>query len=186
MIGFTTTDLKKTADALKRRGVKTEVQESGDFGSFTDPDGNVLFLEQPPRPKVRRAGIQRLSFITVVSRDAPKTGEFFTKALGMKRRKMTGEQGQDFTNYYLAAEGTAIMPFTPAKMQYENPSDYDADMAHIGENTTVGFSTRDIQAVQEALMAKGVRFSRKAEKKDWGWSARFLDPDDNIYSIMQV
>jgi catechol 2,3-dioxygenase-like lactoylglutathione lyase family enzyme len=185
-IGFSTTDLKRTVDALKGRGVTADVDESGNFGSFTDPDGNILFLEQPARPKVRRAGLQRLNWITVVSRDPGKTGEFFTQALGMKRRKLTGDQGQDYTNYRLTQDGTAIMPFSPAKMQYENPSDYDADMAHLGENTMIGFSTKDIQGVQEALMTKGVRFAQKAERKGWGWSARFLDPDENSYQIVQM
>ena len=187
-IGFSTTNLKGTVDALKRRGVTAEIQESmGDFGNFVDPDGNVIFISQPPRPKVRRVGLSRLDFITVASRDAKKTGEFFVKSLGMKRHKMTGDEGQDFTNYTVTSKGTAIMPFTPAKMQYTNPSNYDADMAHIGENTSIGFATRDIMGVQEALLAKGVRFSMKAEKRDWGgWLARFLDPDDNVYAIMQV
>ncbi|TLZ72048.1 MAG: VOC family protein [Methanobacteriota archaeon] len=188
-IGFGTTDLKKTIEALKRKGVKARVDgESGTFGRFTDPDGNELFLQQPRRPKVHRAGLQNLAFTTVVSRDVAKSGEFFTKALGMKALKIPASEGggQSFTVYRLSSKGTAIMPFVPTKEMYDNPSDYDADMAHIGENTSIGFGTRDIYGLQEALLAKGVRFSLKAERRDWGGiMARILDPDDNMYAIMQ-
>ena len=188
-IGFSTSDLKKTVAALKKRGVKAEIEgESGTFGRFTDPDGNEVFVQQPPRPKVRRAGLQRLEFVTVVARDVARTGEFFSKALGLKGKRIEGErEGQEFTIYRLSPQGTSIMPFKPSRDMYTNPSDYDADMAHIGENTTIGFSTRDIHGVQEALMSKGVRFHTKAEHRDWGgWIARFLDPDDNRYAIMQM
>ena len=187
-VGFASTDLKRTVEQLKRKGVRVEFDgESQDFSRFWDPDGNVLFLQQTPRPKARRAGLQRLEFVTVVSRDAAKAGVFFTKALGMKGKKVPGGEGEGFTVYRLGSKGTSIMPFAPTREMYDNPADYDADLAHLGENTSVGFATRDIQGVQEALMARGVRFSKKAEKESWGgWSARFLDADDNSYVIVQM
>lgn len=59
-------------------------------------------------------------------------------------------------------------------------------VAHIGENTSIMFSTRDIHALQGKLMSRGVRFSRKAEKAEWGGiQADFLDPDDNSYGLIQ-
>src|SRR2546430_14505172 len=57
-IGFITNDLKRTIADLKKKGVKTAVDgESETFGRFTDPAGHVLFLAQPAKPKVRRAGV---------------------------------------------------------------------------------------------------------------------------------
>src|SRR6058998_2921370 len=77
-IGFITNDLKRTIADLKKKGTKTAVDgESQTFGRFTDPDGNVLFLAQPAKPKIRRAGVSLLGFVTVASRDSKKTGEFF-------------------------------------------------------------------------------------------------------------
>ena len=185
-IGFRTSDLARTAEALRKRRVKVE-KDSETFARIWDADGNVLFLQQPSRPKVRRAGLQRLEFVTVVSRDAAKGGLFFTKALGMRGKRTQGTEGEAFTVYRLSPKGTAIMPFAPTREMYDNPADYDADLAHLGENTSIGFATRDIQGVQEALIARGVRFSQKAEKQPWGgWSARFLDADDNVYSIIQM
>lgn len=188
-IGLQTSDLKRTADALKRKGVKVEVEgESGTFGRFSDPDGNELFIVQPAKPKIRRAGISSLAFVTVVSRDTRKSGEFFTKALGMRKRKVPGEEGEeDFVMYQISPKATGIAPFVPTKDMYRDPADYDADMAHLGEDTSIGFRTKEIYTVQDALMEKGVRFKTKAEKRDWGgMQARFFDADDNVYTLVEM
>src|SRR5881396_2584747 len=184
-IGFLTNDLKGTVADLKEKGVKAEIErEDGTFGRFTDPDGNVLFLAQPDKPKVRRKGVSALTFVTVVSKDWKKTGEFFKKALGLKSHRVPGEEG--FTDYRFSEKETSIMPFTPTKQMYDNPADYDSDIAHIGEETGIGFTTDDIYKLQEQLLAKGVRFKEKAEAQGWGGiMARFLDPDDNVYSLVQ-
>ena len=69
---------------------------------------------------------------------------------------------------------------------YDNPADYDADMAHVGEETGIGLTTSDIYRLQEQLLAKGVRFKEKAEAQDWGGiRARFFDPDDNVYTLVE-
>jgi catechol 2,3-dioxygenase-like lactoylglutathione lyase family enzyme len=184
-IGFITNDLKRTIADLKKKGVKTAVDgDEGTFGRFTDPDGNVLFIAQPAKPKVRRAGLSALGFVTVASSDAKKTGEFFRKALGMRVQRADEEEG--FTSYQLSPKATAITPFTPRKDMYDNPADYDEDMAHVGEETGIGFTTRDVYRLQEQLLAKGVRFKEKAEAQEWGGiMARFFDADDNVYSLVQ-
>jgi len=187
-IGLLTNDLKRTTEALKKKGVKAELDnDSATFGRFTDPDGNVLFVAQPAKPKIRRAGLSALTFVTVVSRDATKAGEFFAKALGLRKRRVPGEEGQeDMSVYQHSPKGTGVMPFTPTKEMYTNPADYDADMTHIGEDTSIYFATKDIYKVQDQLMAKGVRFEKKAEKQPWGGiTATFLDPDDNKYTLME-
>jgi catechol 2,3-dioxygenase-like lactoylglutathione lyase family enzyme len=186
-IGFITSDLKRTIADLKKKGVKTAVDgESETFGRFTDPDGNVLFLAQPAKPKIRRAGASALGFVTVVASDAKKTGEFFRKALGMRKQPAAGEEEEGFESYQLTPKGTGITPFTPTKQMYDNPTDYDSDMAHIGEETGIGFTTGDVYRLQEQLLAKGVRFKEKAEAQEWGGiMARFFDPDDNVYSLVE-
>src|SRR6266480_2160766 len=137
-IGFITNDLKRTIADLKKKGVKTAVDgESETFGRFTDPAGNVLFLAQPAKPKVRRAGVSALGFVTVASRDSKKTGEFFRKTLGMRKQRAESDE-EGFDSYQLSPKATAITPFTPRKDIYDNPADYDADMAHIGEETGIG------------------------------------------------
>ncbi len=186
-IGFGTRGIEGTVTGLQRRGVKVSGYAPGaTFASFSDPDGNVFFLGGPSKPKVEQAGVGFLSFVTVVSRDADRAGAWFTKALGMKRVRMPAEEGEEFVGYRLAPGGTMIGPFTPEHDMYDNPRDYDEDMAHIGEDTGIVFPSRDIQATQEGLMARGVRFAQKAEPTPWGgWDAQFLDPDDNVYTIIQ-
>lgn len=186
-IGFRTSSLAKAAEALRGRGVKVEIEEEAEegFGRFTDLDGNTLFLVEPGKVKAHRAGLSALEFVTVVSRDVKRASEFFSKALGMRSRRVAGEG--EFVSCRLSSEGTAISPFTPTREMYRDPKDYDADMAHIGENTAIGFTARDVPAAQETLMARGVRFLQKAEKQEWGgMQAKFLDADDNVYSIEQI
>jgi len=187
-IGFLTTDLKRTAADLKKKGVKAAVDnKDSTFGRFTDPDGNVLFLVQPAKTKTHRAGLSSLAWVTVVSRDAKKSGEFFQKTLGMRPLRVPGEEGQEgFVMYRLSPKATGVMPFTPTKEMYDDPADYDSDMAHIGEDTSIGFTTTDIYGLQERLMAKGVRFQKKAEARPWGGiQATFFDPDENVYTLVE-
>lgn len=184
-IGLLTSDLKGTVADLKKKGVKAAMDDdSVTFGRFTDPDGNVLFIVAPPKPKIRRKGLSTLSFVTIASTDAKRSGEFFRKALGARARRVPGDEG--FMEFTFSTKGTSIMPFTPTKEMYDNPADYESDKAHIGEETGIGFTTTDIYRLQDQLMAKGVRFQKKAEAQDWGGiRATFLDPDDNVYTVVE-
>src|SRR5207247_9971837 len=104
--------------------------------------------------------------------------------LRLQARRVAGEE--DFTDYRVSEKETSIMAFTPTEQMYDNPSDYDSDIAHIGEETGIGFTTDNIYKLQEQLLAKGVRFKEKAEAQGWGGiMARFFDPDDNVYSLVQ-
>lgn len=185
-IGFRTGNLEKTLATLKRRKVKIgpPTSEEGEkFARFYDPDGNVFFVFEPARPSRRIGGLLALDFVTVVMRDAERTREFFTKGLGL-RGKTTPE---GFGEYRLSKKGTAVSPFIPRKEMYDDPKDYEMDMAHIGERTSIGFLTDDVYKLQEQLMTRGVRFSQKAQKETWGGiQARLLDPDDNEYSVVQM
>jgi len=186
-IGFRTNDLGKTAAAWKKRGVKVEFEDQGDegpFARFQDPAGNTYFAVGPEKPKVRKAGIASLEFVTVVSSNVKRSGGFFTKALGMKG---TTPRGSAFTTYRLRPKATGLMPFTPTPEMYQDAADAAADREHLGEDTQIVFTAKDIQVAQAALMSRGVRFKRKAERASWGgWEAEFYDPDDNIYWLTQM
>ena len=187
-IGFQTSNLEKTVAQLASRGVKVE-KDSDTFARFRDPDGNVLFIQQEQRPKVKRAGLQSIAFVTVAVRDEAKAGAFF-KTLGFKSRKVPGEsraEGESYTVYRLGPTGTSILPFTPTKKMYEDPAEFDSDMAHIGEDTGIGIVVSGIYDVQDALLAKGVQFKTKAEERSWGSiAARVFDPDNNVYMLFEM
>ena len=79
------------------------------------------------------------------------------------------------------------MPFAPNREMYEDPAEYDSDMGHIGEDTGIGILVNEIYKLQDALLAKGVRFKTKAEERDWGSiAARIYDYDDNVYMLYQM
>jgi len=186
-IGFSTANLAKTVENLARNGVKIETESEG-FARFWDPDQNALFLTEAERPTVRRAGVQKLEWVTVVTRDLPREIEFFTKSLGLKSRKVRGGEGEgDFTICRVSPDQTSVMPFTPNRKMYDDPKDYDADLAHAGEETSISFLADDVYAVEEKLLLKGVEFKAKAEKRDWGGvAARIYDPDRNSYMIYHM
>lgn len=185
-IGFSTGNLKKTADDLSRRGVRIEVEAEG-FARFWDPDGNASFITEQERPKVRRAGIRKLEWVTVVSRDIDKSGAFF-RALGMKGKTVPGGEGEeDFTTYRLSPDQTSVMPFTPTKEMYENPAEYDADMSHLGEDTSIAFEVDGIRGVEKKLRERGVRVAEGLKTQDWGATTiRILDPDGNRYLVYEM
>jgi catechol 2,3-dioxygenase-like lactoylglutathione lyase family enzyme len=184
-IGFLSPNLTRTVEGLRRKGVEVEVtKEAGgeDFARIKDPDGNVFFASEDSKAAVRRPGLSRMEYVTVVTRDAARARDFFTKALGLKARKAGG-----FDTFRVGPKGTAIMPFVPTREMYEDPKDYDADMAHVGEDTSITFETSDASALQEQLMGRGVRFSQKAQHTEWGGIlAKFLDPDDNVYQLLEL
>lgn len=184
-IGFRTGDIEKTVESLKRRRVKVNWSPDSEEGMafITDPDGNTFFIYEPDRVRVKRSGLTSLDFITVVSRDSKRSGEFFTKGLGMKRGR---EVEEGFLEYRLTPRGTAIAPFTPRKEMYERVSDYEDDMRHIGEYTGIMFTTNEILKLQQELFRRDLVFRKKAEKAMWGgMEAEILDPDKNVYSLIQ-
>ncbi len=182
-IGFRTGDLKGTVEALKRRKVKVDWSGEDNMANVTDPEGNSFFIVGPLKPKRRKPGLQSLEFVTIVTRDWKRSGNFWTKSVGMRRGR---EVEEGFWPYRLSPRGTSIAPFTPVKGMYENPLDYEYDMKHIGEYTGMYFETDDIFKLQKEMFDRGVVFRRKAEKAEWGGiDAEFLDPDKNVYGLMQ-
>src|SRR2546425_3332480 len=187
-IGLQTSNLAKTVEQLASRGVKIE-KDSETFARVRDPDGNVLFVNQEPRAKAKRVGLQSVAWVTVAVRDEAKAAAFF-KTLGFRGRKVRGdsnEEGQTMTIYTLGGKGTAVMPFAPRREMYENPADYDTDMAHVGEDTGIGIEVDEAFKVQEKLKAAGVTISAPAEKQDWGGvRMRIKDPDGNQYMLYHM
>lgn len=185
-IGFTTMNLDESVSALLSRNVRAEIlgEQAGErYARFFDADGNMLFLIEPPKPKVRRAGLAAMDFVTIVTRNVEMATEFFRSALGMRVRRSRKE---DYVECRLGPRGTALAPFTPRREDYYDSKNYNSVMAHLGENTWIFFTTHDILAAQERMLDLGVRFRRKAEPGAWaGMLAEFMDPDGNVYGLVQ-
>lgn len=59
--------------------------------------------------------------------------------------------------------------------------------ANIGTFANVVFSTDDIQTTYKELAAKGVEFTEKPTKQEWGGiQALFTDPDGNTFVLVQL
>ncbi len=185
-LGFRTHNLEKTLETLSERGVKVE-KETEAFARFWDADGNVLFLQEEPGARGAEPGLAALAWVTVVTADEEKVGRFYT-SLGLKSTRVPGEEeGVEHSIYRLSSQGTAILPFTPVRDMYDDPADYEADMAHIGEDTSIMFLTDDAYALQDELLSEGIAFRKRAEERPWGGIAmRVYDPDKNHYMIVQM
>ncbi len=182
-IGFSTDNFEGTVAALRRKGVKVDTWDEGEgyhMATVHDPDGNGLFISADRKKSSKRPGITGLDFVTISSRNSKRTGAFFKNALGMKK------VGREWAVYRFSPNGTALMPFTPKKSNYERLADYKADMAAIGEDTAIMFSTKDAFGLEKQLKRRGVKFQSPMAKQDWGGiSANIFDPDKNLYMVFQ-
>ncbi len=53
-------------------------------------------------------------------------------------------------------------------------------------NTGILLLADDIEAQYKNMKKKGVEFTQKLTKADWGSSAKFSDPDGNVFSLMEA
>lgn len=51
--------------------------------------------------------------------------------------------------------------------------------------TGIAFGTDDLAATFRELKAKGVEFTTEPTREDWGYYARFRDPDGNEFWLME-
>lgn len=51
-------------------------------------------------------------------------------------------------------------------------------------NTGIAFMTDEIEALVERMTSAGVEFTEPLEKTEWGASAKFADPDGNIFWLL--
>jgi catechol 2,3-dioxygenase-like lactoylglutathione lyase family enzyme len=182
-IGFSTDNFEGTVALLRKRGVKVDVWSEGEgyhMASVKDPDGNAFFISADAKSSKKKAGVTALDFVTISSRNSKRSGAFFQRALGLKK------VGRDWAVYRATPGGTALMPFTPKKSNYERVSDYKADLAAIGEDTAIMLKTKSAYTLEKELKKKGVKFETKMEPQDWGGvSANIFDPDRNKYMLFQ-
>jgi catechol 2,3-dioxygenase-like lactoylglutathione lyase family enzyme len=180
-IGFGTDNFEGTVAALKKKGVKVDVWAGDDYHMATvhDPDGNGLFIAADKKSSKKKPGITRLDWVTISTRNSARSGAFFKK-LGMKK------SGGEWGTYSASPGGTALMPFTPKRSNYENAKDYKADLAAIGEDTAIMLRIKNAKAAEKELKRRGVKFESPMEAQDWGGiSANILDPDGNKYMLYQ-
>jgi catechol 2,3-dioxygenase-like lactoylglutathione lyase family enzyme len=53
-------------------------------------------------------------------------------------------------------------------------------------NTGIAFMTTDIAGMVGRMLAKGVAFPEPLKKQEWGGSAKFADPDGNVFWLLEA
>jgi catechol 2,3-dioxygenase-like lactoylglutathione lyase family enzyme len=51
-------------------------------------------------------------------------------------------------------------------------------------NSGIAFVSDDAEGLVRSMEAKGVRFAQPFQKTDWGGSAKFEDPDGNVFWLL--
>jgi uncharacterized glyoxalase superfamily protein PhnB len=109
--------------------------------------------------------------------DQQRALDFFTQALGCEALTDVpmgeGPDAKRWIEVKLPHEETKLILFTP-----EGQED------RVGSFSNLIFHCDDIERTYEELAAKGVEFSTKPERAEWGqWWAVFEDPDGNKYGL---
>jgi len=183
---FLAANVEEFERSLRKQGVKARLFETRGkkWVHFEDPDGNTFVAHEDPWTKTRRAGLTSLDHVGVVTRDEARADAFFVRILGMRSSKLPG---WGFLAYRLTPKGTAVVPFTPTPDMYEgwaDPSEYEKDLARIGETTHIQFVTGDLGGLHDYLARAGVASNRVVHAV-WGRAIEFRDPDGNRYLAVE-
>jgi catechol 2,3-dioxygenase-like lactoylglutathione lyase family enzyme len=189
-VGLETGNLKATLEGLRSRGASVPwanldpSMAGGLHATIEDPDGNILMLFQPRTEAQGKGGIERVSFVNVVVRDFRAAKDYYAASLGL-------QEGEEMDTLAWAEvrcgdRGAALGLLQPVEETYEEPADYAADLAHLGEATGITFLTSDLDEAISTLRAQGVVFTEPPSALPWGGrTATFRDPDGNRFQVVE-
>jgi catechol 2,3-dioxygenase-like lactoylglutathione lyase family enzyme len=107
--------------------------------------------------------MHRFGDIAIVVKDATKSAEWYRDRLGWTTASQDGHW------VTVRVKGSPVLFHLCEHRPLERG------------NTGIGFVTKDVRAEEKRLRAKGVRFTRRATKTEWGTFAMFRDPDGNQF-----
>lgn len=110
-----------------------------------------------------------LADVAIVVSDAKASAQWWKEKVG-------------FAVHTLEGSGHAVMIAPPG----------DRFILHLCEgiedvepgNTGIAFMTDEIDAMVARMAAAGVTFTEPLQKSDWGGSAKFADPDGNVFWLL--
>ncbi len=120
--------------------------------------------------------IKQIKLAGVFVNDADKAYDFYVNKLGfeVKEDQAMGEGGRWLE---------VVPPGSTTRLAIATSFPGQTD-ARVGGFTNIAFSTDDIQATYEKLVARGVNFTEKPTRQVWGdIVAQFADPDGNVFSL---
>ncbi|HUK28021.1 MAG TPA: VOC family protein [Candidatus Acidoferrales bacterium] len=104
--------------------------------------------------------------VAVVVSDANKSADWYREKLGFEIRDKEGHW------VTVAPKGSEVVLHLCESKPLEQG------------NTGIAFSVDDLDSVYKELSGKGVEFTVKPTKEEWGSYAMFKDPDGNEFWIM--
>jgi catechol 2,3-dioxygenase-like lactoylglutathione lyase family enzyme len=110
--------------------------------------------------------IKSVLSIAVVVSNANKSAEWYNEKLGMEIR---GKEGHWVT---VAPKGSNVVLHLCETTPHEQG------------NTGIALTVDDLDKAYEEMNAKGVEFTKKPVKADWGSSAMFKDSDGNEFWLI--
>lgn len=108
--------------------------------------------------------------VAVTVKDAKAAAKWWQEALG-------------FDTHTIGPEGGHALMIAPAGERFvlHLCEGFDPDPPG---NTGIAFMTDDIDAVVGRMERYGVQFSEPLQRQSWGASAKFSDPDGNIFWLL--
>ena len=113
-----------------------------------------------------------VSYIRVGVSDAQQARDFYEGVLGVP---LIVDRSED---------GYLLFSLDQITLIIETSSPEDMELPK-GRYLGISLKVQDITDVYQTLSEQGVRFSHKPEKQFWGgYLTEFLDPDDNIWTLL--
>jgi predicted enzyme related to lactoylglutathione lyase len=172
-VGIGVPDVDDARRKVEGAGVQFD-RETFDSGvcngaSFADPDGNPLLVHRRYAPlerfEIPVTEVQRTDFIGVSVRDRQKAGDFYGRALGLKRNSLSSDEWPEFE-----AGNVGFVLSTP---EQKGGGEHRPEFA-------VALRVANVSESMERLRERGVEFEFP-EAYDSGvcHMAFFSDPDGN-------
>ena len=116
--------------------------------------------------------ITHLKFAGIAVKDQDKALKFWTEQMGFKVMTDQPLGPQRWIELKIANSDTFLVLFTP-----------DGQEDRVGSFFNGSFACDDVEATYRQLSAKGVEFTQKPKKEDWGTSAIFKDVEGNTFVL---
>ncbi|CAM2070292.1 VOC family protein [Sulfidibacter corallicola] len=117
--------------------------------------------------------IKGIKFASIAVRDQDRSLAFFTEKLGFSiATDQPFDDEQRWIELRIPGAQTKLVLFT--MKGHED---------RIGTFSNVVFYSDDVAGTYRDLVAKGVVFTQEPQTQDWGTSAVFKDPDENVFVL---
>jgi len=117
--------------------------------------------------------IDKVTTVTIAVEDQDEALIWYTEKLGFEKRTDNSANG---------IRWLTVAPSQQIDVEFLLASWFPS---HVGKNATWFISTRDCAKAYEELSGKGIEFSQKPERRDYGTEAVFADLYGNKYALLE-